>query len=112
MPTEEKGPYAPFFGTVNYHITRGSDASGPGPFTKLCDSVEANDATRWLRSADSLVEDILDDGGLPKKTRKRLKRLADFVGNAAQALDELHDEINAIRLGEYRRLHGDLPRTI
>ncbi len=111
MPTEEKDPYAPFFGTVHCRIARGVDG-GPGPFTRLCDGVGANDAARWLRSADSLVEDVLDGGGLTKKTRKRLKRIADFTGNAARALDGLRDDTSAIRLEEYRRAHGDLPRTI
>ncbi len=111
MPTEEKDPYSPFFGTVNCRIARVGDG-GPGPFTKLCDNIEANAAARWLRSADSLVEDVLDSGGLTKKARRKLRRIADSISNAALALDGLRDDINAIKLGEYRRIHGDLPRTI
>ncbi len=111
MPTEEKDPHTPFFGTVHCRIARGGDG-GPGPFTRLCDGVEANDAARWLRSADSLVEDVLEDGGLTKKARRKFKHLADFIGNAGLALDGLRDDINAIRLEEYRRAYGDLPRTI
>ncbi len=100
------------FGTANGGPIERQDE--PGPFTLLCEmvDVETRDAESWLRSADYLVEDILDGDGIPKKARKQLKHLVDFIGNAARAQDELRDAVGASKLRQYRRLHGELPRSL
>lgn len=95
------GPYEEFFAPID-------DDRSVGPFTSMCDELEVLPINDGLRDAERIIEDLIDDGVRPK----RLKKVMECLGRTERAIDELHENVNAIRLREYQRRYGSLPRSI
>ena len=95
------GPYEEFFAPVD-------DGENVGPFTSMCDELEALPINDGLRNAERIIEDLIGDGVRPK----RLKKVMECLGRTERAIDELHEHVNAIRLREYQKRYGKLPRSI
>lgn len=94
------GPYAEHFQSL--------ECKEPGPFSFMCDLLETTPINRGLLDAESIIEDLISDGVKPEK----LGKVMDCLGRTERAIDELFEGVNAIKLREYQKRYGKLPRSI